>query len=796
MQRLAQHDQPISVISVVGPYHSGKSFLLNSLIGDTGVFQIGRRTNPETMGIWLCRTDFKAQDGSEVWLMDSEGFFGPSVGETYDAKIFTIATLLGAHLVYNSVKIIDQQAVNLLEMLARRAQLFRTRSSAEISDSELPEFLSVRSFPPLTWVVEDFVQELPQEYRNNGGATAWLKSYLSTINSTNDGDDHQVHFLSKLYSDLRVHTLFLPATGRNELQDLSTVQWDALTPEFREEVEELRRSLLQTLVARRFEGASMTGKTLERALRFIVQSLQRGMFHDLPSLWTTWSTQVAEMSLNDADAWFVNLLQHIDTDEDPLTVANFNSLVEDSRGKTAQFYQDLLRDFDVPFQHGELRKRMAVHFEQKVMYYHERIRRWVGDFISKQKEEVSQYYSSLELPMDPDVLKRQAENISTTYSRHFAKELSSFGASGAPVKLGRPAQMPAFGQEPAAQLAGDLRALQGTRELENEREIMQFFKAAVTSADEVVENELKSSSNQLVGKARMKELLKLVELKCWSAFDEVLVRHKWMMLLSHYRSHKSLVQTETYESRTNRFIAANDQRLSAHFRTGLERTINMYRSKQAALVLPISETELETEHRQLRTSVREALEEQGKDLTDTNAFQHASESLNSVLKEGYDDVRQKNVDLWTVHSDQARKCALRRNHAVETTCNLFCLFNKVPRTHKMTSQRHLFDCFAQATVGSRMSPKMQLQVFENWYAKDLAMDATRVWNHFYISSALIGVVLLFFVSICARVRRSEPTTTYGQPGTYGQPAGGLSPMPGSYGSDPWQQPRGYVRQGF
>merc|ERR1719281_303567 len=112
-------------------------------------------------------------DGAEVWLMDSEGFFGPRVDEAYDAKIFTIATLVGAHLVYNTVKIIDQQAVSLLEMLARRAQLFRTRSSVEVpagssSVEGIPDFLSTRSFPPLTWVVEDFVQELPEMHRKDG----------------------------------------------------------------------------------------------------------------------------------------------------------------------------------------------------------------------------------------------------------------------------------------------------------------------------------------------------------------------------------------------------------------------------------------------------------------------------------------------------------------------------------------------------------------------------------------------------------------------------------------------------
>jgi hypothetical protein len=238
-------------------------------------------------------------------------------------------------------------------MLARRAQLFRTRSSAEISESDMPEFLSVRSFPPLTWVVEDFVQELPQEFAHGGGATAWLKSYLSKVNGTADGlDSGEEHFLSKLYSDLNVHTLFLPATGRYQLQDLSRVAWDELTPEFREEVETLRRSILQNLIARRFEGAPMTGRSLERALRFIVQALQKGMFHDLPSLWSTWSQQVAEMSLNDADSWFSSLLQHIDTDEDPLNVAVFNAQVEEARGKSIGFYEDLLRDFAVGLRLG------------------------------------------------------------------------------------------------------------------------------------------------------------------------------------------------------------------------------------------------------------------------------------------------------------------------------------------------------------------------------------------------------------------------------------------------------------
>ena len=109
----------------------------------------------------------------------------------------------------------------------------------------------------------------------------------------NDTSGEEVNILSKLYSSVKVKTLFLPATSKPELQDLSKLQWSQLTPEFKKELKELKSHVLSSLHARSFEGEPMTGRTLERSLRFIVQGLQRGMFHEIPSLWTTWTQQVA-----------------------------------------------------------------------------------------------------------------------------------------------------------------------------------------------------------------------------------------------------------------------------------------------------------------------------------------------------------------------------------------------------------------------------------------------------------------------------------------------------------------------
>jgi hypothetical protein len=41
LQRLARITSPVAVVSAIGPYRSGKSFLLNQLLGRTAGFALG-----------------------------------------------------------------------------------------------------------------------------------------------------------------------------------------------------------------------------------------------------------------------------------------------------------------------------------------------------------------------------------------------------------------------------------------------------------------------------------------------------------------------------------------------------------------------------------------------------------------------------------------------------------------------------------------------------------------------------------------------------------------------------------
>ena len=53
VQHLHRIADAVAVVAVVGKYHSGKSFLLNQLMGKSSGFGVGPSVRPKTMGIWM-----------------------------------------------------------------------------------------------------------------------------------------------------------------------------------------------------------------------------------------------------------------------------------------------------------------------------------------------------------------------------------------------------------------------------------------------------------------------------------------------------------------------------------------------------------------------------------------------------------------------------------------------------------------------------------------------------------------------------------------------------------------------
>jgi hypothetical protein len=91
----------LGVISVVGPYRTGKSFLMNRLLDQQDGFEIGPTVQSCTRGIWIWGRPVKVSEDMHVLLMDTEGLGSCNRTHNIDIKIFTLSVLLSSMFIYN-----------------------------------------------------------------------------------------------------------------------------------------------------------------------------------------------------------------------------------------------------------------------------------------------------------------------------------------------------------------------------------------------------------------------------------------------------------------------------------------------------------------------------------------------------------------------------------------------------------------------------------------------------------------------------------------------------------------------
>eukprot|EP00897_Mesotaenium_endlicherianum_P005132 jgi/Mesen1/4647/ME000241S03688 len=297
-------EEPVAVVAIVGPYHGGKSFLLNVLLNSTRGFPVGTRPEPETRGLWMRIVPPRllppgVPRSPRLVLLDTEGLYGEGATRAYDAKVFAVATLLSSHLVYNTLRTLgDAQSVAALAELARQAQVFNLQNwlhSAAALETEGTEgtehppppasagarqpvesppapgpdpglLLKTLDFPPLTWVVQGFDLDLDPE----DSPLDHLKRYLAA--HSRSGDRSIDTLFTRGVACLAVRT---PAdiNGLRERFGAGGLGADVelypeLHPGYRDDVARLRGVVLGKLQAK--GGGSFTGRTLAGLLPLLV----------------------------------------------------------------------------------------------------------------------------------------------------------------------------------------------------------------------------------------------------------------------------------------------------------------------------------------------------------------------------------------------------------------------------------------------------------------------------------------------------------------------------------------------
>ena len=104
LELLRTINKPLAVLSICGPYRSGKSYFMSRLMGRPEAFQLGHGMRACTRGIWMATAVLECQQFAIV-LLDTEGIDAIRASETTATSLLTVTTLLSSYLIYNSKKV-------------------------------------------------------------------------------------------------------------------------------------------------------------------------------------------------------------------------------------------------------------------------------------------------------------------------------------------------------------------------------------------------------------------------------------------------------------------------------------------------------------------------------------------------------------------------------------------------------------------------------------------------------------------------------------------------------------------
>jgi hypothetical protein len=303
----------IGIVAVAGLYRTGKSYLLNRLLGRQDGFAIGPSVNPCTKGIFIWGEPVKiSRNGKEINLIfiDTEGIGSTQQNLTYDAKILSLALLLSSYFIYNSVGIIDEHAIDKLGLVVNITQNIHVRAHTGKADpAELAAY-----FPSFLWVLRDFSLILEDEKSGKEiTAQQYLENALREIPGSEQTDKNEIRRkLKQLFVARDCVTLVRPVSDEKSLQQIDKMPWSKLRPEFRKAIEELQSKVFAEVPVKKVFDKPIDGKGLVVLIQNYVEAINRGSIPTIHSAWENVANQENQRAFDEALKLFQQHLSVLD----------------------------------------------------------------------------------------------------------------------------------------------------------------------------------------------------------------------------------------------------------------------------------------------------------------------------------------------------------------------------------------------------------------------------------------------------------------------------------------------------
>ncbi|XP_042518254.1 guanylate-binding protein 4 [Macadamia integrifolia] len=279
---------PISAVAVIGPYRSGKSFLLNQLLSLSCYegFGVGHMRDTKTKGIWVWGTPLELViDGvkTSVLYLDTEGFESIGKSNVYDDRIFALATVMSSVLIYNLPETIREADISRLSFAVELAEEFYGRVEGKDVAFEPAKLL---------WLIQrDFLQGKSVQQMVDEA----LRQVPNYDGNRNIDQVNQIReSLAIMGDNSTAFSLPQPHLQRTQLCDMKDADLDPSYVKKREQLKELVVSVIRPKIV---QGKPLNGKEFVTFLEQILEALNKGEIPSTGSLVEVFNKGILEQCL-------------------------------------------------------------------------------------------------------------------------------------------------------------------------------------------------------------------------------------------------------------------------------------------------------------------------------------------------------------------------------------------------------------------------------------------------------------------------------------------------------------------
>ncbi|XP_048442932.1 guanylate-binding protein 4 isoform X1 [Pyrus x bretschneideri] len=288
LEAIERITNPIAAVAVIGPYRSGKSFLLNQLLSLSCYegFGVGHMRDTKTKGIWVWGTPIELDiDGvkTSVFYLDTEGFESVGKSNVYDDRIFALATVMSSVLVYNLAETIREADIARLSFAVELAEEFYGRVKGQDVAFEPAKLL---------WLIQrDFLQgKSVQEMVREALLHVPNKDGNKNIDMVNQIRDS----LAIMGDNSTAFSLPQPHLDRTKLCDMKDGELDPLYVKKKEQLKQLVSSIIRPKIV---QGRTLSGKEFVSFLEQILEALNKGEIPSTGSLVEVFNKGILERCL-------------------------------------------------------------------------------------------------------------------------------------------------------------------------------------------------------------------------------------------------------------------------------------------------------------------------------------------------------------------------------------------------------------------------------------------------------------------------------------------------------------------